>query len=319
MVDLDNLTKFSKSGQYPDLLNSSDVERVKEILEAHPDIFSPRLDRELGIIKTSPTKPNRYGFKFDVPTGIDQVELFDGTILQNAIFKYLCSDKAVYFEEGNTDTPIEEYLFFEPVPLFSATIEALCQLTTEITGNSDTSKLTELLNLLEDVVANDYEIATLILSKVNKTIRIGLHKRSDTVVSTEVFKFLGTRSNTKIYQSCQSVSMVTEEILLNDNNRVELFFEFNSTGLVKELAYGLYPRYNKNYNLPIEGENFNKEVLHTATVSTVVTKSKTHSWLPDKWIDEISTWENHHPDAVFGVTILTGKLDGNQTELMYGF
>ena len=47
MVDLDNLTKFSKSGQYPDLLNSSDVERVKEILEAHPDIFSPRLD-ELG-------------------------------------------------------------------------------------------------------------------------------------------------------------------------------------------------------------------------------------------------------------------------------
>ena len=55
MVDLDNLTKFSKSGQYPDLLNSSDVERVKEILE-YPDIFSPRLDRELGIIKTSPTK-----------------------------------------------------------------------------------------------------------------------------------------------------------------------------------------------------------------------------------------------------------------------
>ena len=238
MVDLDSLTKFSESGQYPDLLNNSDVEGVKEILEAHPDIFSPRLDRELGIIKTSPTKPNRYGFKFDVPTGIDQVQLFDGTILQNAIFKYLCSDKAVYFEDGSTDTPIEEYLFFEPVPLFSATIEALCQLTTEITGNSDTSKLTELLNLLEDVVSNNYEIATLILSKVNKTIRIGLHKSSDTVVSTEVFKFLGTRSNTKIYQSCQSVSMVTEEILLNYDNRVELFFEFNSTGLVKELAYG---------------------------------------------------------------------------------
>jgi len=311
MVDLDSLTKFSESGQYPDLLNSSDVERVKEILEAHPDIFSPRLDRELGIIKTSPTKPNRYGFKFDVPTGIDQVQLFDGTILQNAIFKYLCSDKAVYFEEGSTDTPIEEYLFFEPVPLFSATIEALCQLTTEITGNSDTSKLTELLNLLEDVVSNNYEIATLILSKVNKTIRIGLHKSSDTVVSTEVFKFLGTRSNTKIYQSCQSVSMVTEEILLNYDNRVELFFEFNSTGLVKELAYGLYPRYNK------QEENFN--MTHTASVSTVVTKSKTHSWLPDKWIDEISTWENHHPDAVYGVTILTGKLDGNQTELMYGY
>ena len=105
--------------------------------------------------------------------------------------------------------------------------------------------------------------------------------------------------------------MVTEEILLNYDNRVELFFEFNSTGLVKELAYGLYPRYNK------QQENFN--MTHTASVSTVVTKSKTHSWLPDKWIDEISTWENHHPDAVYGVTILTGKLEGNQTELMYGY
>ena len=61
MVDLDNLTKFSKSGQYPDLLNSSDVERVKKrnFRRGHPDIFSPRLDRELGIIKTSPTKPKQ--------------------------------------------------------------------------------------------------------------------------------------------------------------------------------------------------------------------------------------------------------------------
>ena len=80
-----------------------------------------------------------------------------------------------------------------------------------------------------------------------------------------------------------------------------------------------YPRYNKNYNLPVEGENFDKQALHTETVSTVIAKSKTHSWLPDKWIDEISIWENHHPDAVYGVTILTGKLDGNQTELMYGY
>ena len=32
MVDLDNLVKVSNSGQFPDLMNSSDVDNIKELI-----------------------------------------------------------------------------------------------------------------------------------------------------------------------------------------------------------------------------------------------------------------------------------------------
>ena len=316
MVDLDNLVKVSNSGQFPDLMNSSDVDNIKELISAQS--LDPAFD--LGIIKTSPTKPSKYGVKVAVPTGINQLELYDGSILENKIFKYLVDNKSIYFEEGRPDIPVEEFLYFDDVPLFAPTIDALCELATTITGNSDTSKLKELLNLLEDVVPDndDYALTTLILSKSNKSIKLGLNKTADQTVSTEVFKFLGTRSNTKLYQSIQSASMLTEDVLLNESNRVEVYLEFNSTGLVKELGFGLYPRYHKSENIFVEGEDYggvSKEQRHTNTISEV----KDLSWMPSAWSDEIYTWENHHPTAVYAVAILTAQTEGFKVELEYGY
>ena len=76
MVDLDNLVKIANSGQFPDLMNSSDVNNVKELINAQS--LDSTID--LGIIKTSPTKSNRYGIKIPVPTNVNQLELYDGTI-----------------------------------------------------------------------------------------------------------------------------------------------------------------------------------------------------------------------------------------------
>ena len=316
MVDLDNLVKIANSGQFPDLMNSSDVNNIKELINAQ----SLGSSIDLGIIKTSPTKPTRYGIKVEVPTGVSQVQLCDGTILENKIFRYLADNKSIYFEEGKPDVPIEECLYFGSVPLFAPTIDALCELATIITDNNDTSKLRELLNLLEDVVPDndDYALTTLVLNKSNKSIKFGLNKISDQTVSTDVFKFLGTRSNTKLYQSIQSASMLTEDVLLNESNRTEVYFEFNSTGLVKELAFALYPRYHKSVNDYVEEEDYggvSKEQRHTNTISQV----KECSWMPDKWSDEIFRWENHHPTAVYAVAILTAQIEGFQVELEYGY
>ena len=128
-------------------------------------------------------------------------------------------------------------------------------------------------------------------------------------INGEVFKFLGTRSNTKLYQSIQSASMLTENVLLDDSNRTEVYLEFNSTGLVKELAFALYPRYHKSVNDYVEGEDYggvSKEQRHTNTISQL----KECSWMPDKWSDEIFRWENHHPTAVYAVAILTAQTEG---------
>ena len=308
MVDLESLVKFSNSGQFPNLLTTSDVDNIREI---------NLLPSRMGMFKTNPTEPTKYGFESTVPSGTEQYELPDGQILNNKVFKYLLHEKGVFYEAGKLDAPIEEYLQYEPVPLFAPTIDSLCQLATDVTSYSDTTKLKELLNLLENTGSDeyDYELNTTIISKPNQSLRIGLKKISNATVSAEVFKFLGTRSNTKLYQSLQSASDLTSDILLDENNNAEIFVEFNSTGLVKELGYALSPRYEKRKNEYLEGETVNKELLHTETIS----KIKNGSWIPDIWKDEISAWEHHYHDALYAMNILTATADGFKVEILYGY
>ncbi len=311
MVDLENLIKFSNSGQFPNLLTISDVDNIKEITDTHN-----LLPSRMGILKTD-TEPTKYGFEFKIPSGVEQYQLPDGEVINNKIFKYLLHEKAVFYEGGKPDVPVEEYLQYEPVPLFAPTIESLCQLATNITGNNDTSKLSELLYLLVETGSDeyDYELNTTIVSKPNKSIRIGLKKVCNATVSAEVFKYLGTRSNTKLYQSLQSASDLTSDILLDENNNAEIFVKFDSTGLVKELGYSLAPRYEKSNNQYSEGESLNKEALHTETISRV----KSGSWIPSAWSEEIFTWESHYPDAVYAYNILTANADGFKVEILYGY
>ena len=72
MVDIENLTNISNSGQYPNLFNSTDVDAVKSIVEMYPDLFSVAND-SIGLIKSDKDTP-KYGFKVTVPTGIEQYE-----------------------------------------------------------------------------------------------------------------------------------------------------------------------------------------------------------------------------------------------------
>ena len=167
MVDLENLIKFSNSGQFPNLLTISDVDNIKEITDTHN-----LLPSRMGILKTD-TEPTKYGFEFKIPSGVEQYQLPDGEVINNKIFKYLLHEQAVFYEGGKPDVPVEEYLQYEPVPLFAPTIESLCQLATNITGNNDTSKLSELLYLLVETGSDeyDYELNTTIVSKPNWSIK----------------------------------------------------------------------------------------------------------------------------------------------------
>ena len=135
MVDLDNLVTIANSGKHPILFNSSDADNVRSIVETYPDVFSGDFDNGTAIVK-SPSSDAKYGFRFRVPTGISQYELFDGTLLDSKIFPYLKEFKCLFFQNGVFNF---ELVDLEPVPLFAPTIDALCKLATEITGNTDTS------------------------------------------------------------------------------------------------------------------------------------------------------------------------------------
>ena len=216
----------------------------------------------------------------------------------------------------------KEVVSFEGPPLIDPTIDALCQLATEVTGNNDTSSLREVLKILEPDEFGDYEISTADISRVDKSIRIGLIKKS-TSIPEDVLKLYGTRSNTKIYQNIQGVSQLVDTLIVDDeNNLVEIIFEFDSTGLVKEIGYALSSEFMKDApegttsqdNFPVYLE---RHQSHNNAVATISSKTKEWYWLSDTWYNEISVWEQQ-PKAVHGATIITAGHDGTKLELVYG-
>lgn len=98
-------------------------------METYPDIASNKFDNGCAI-SNSTKKGNRYGFRYEIPTGISQYQFFDGSIVDNKVFSYL-KGFTVYFQNSVFDFEIVD---FEPIPLFSATIDAICELAVEVTA-----------------------------------------------------------------------------------------------------------------------------------------------------------------------------------------
>ncbi len=312
MVNLEHLSSISK---YPNLFNSADVDAIRELSEIYPEIISSAHD-SIGLIK-SEGEVSKYGFKYSIPTGIDQYEYFDGHLGNNVLFKYMNKYKFLYFK-NNVMT--NEILSFESPALIDPSIDALCQLAAEVTGNTDTSSLREVLKMLEPDDF-DYEISTADISVVDKSIRIGLLKES-TSISEDVLKLYGIRSNTKTYQNIQGVSKLVDELVLDSDSDVEIVIEFNSTGLVKEIGYALSTTFS--YDAP-EGttaqDNFGvyleRHESHKTSVSNISTSATNWYWMSEEWQKEIISWEEQ-PKAVHGATIITAGHDGTKLELVYG-
>lgn len=308
MVDLDNLTSISNSGKYPNLLNSADVDAVKEIIGVYPDLFVDNYNNGCGIRKSSGT--TKYGFRLPVTTGVSQYQYFDGSIGENKIFPYLQNFKFIYFENN---VMVEEVLSFEPIPLIAPTIEAICQLTLETTGNNDLLK--GLLDILDNT-DGDYDVVTINISKINKHIKIGLVKSPTSKVSDEIYKYVGTRSNTKIYQSCLGLVNSIEDYIY-DGSEVylpEMVIECDENGLLKQIGYSLSTHFMKDAppgtspqdNISVWTE---RHQSHNTSVASIATISD--------WTDELSTWEENN-NAVFGATIMTATADGISKEYIYG-
>ena len=179
---------------------------------------------------------------------------------------------------------IEEIVSLGPVPIFSSTIDAICQVAVEITGND--SLLKGLLELFENIDSgyHDYELVTMNMSKVNKYLRLGLRKLPGQSVSDDVYKYLGTRSNTKIYQNTKGLSASVDDILVDDvNNLVELIIDVDESGLKKQLGYTLSTIFSKDAP---EGTSMHDHIglynerhaSHKQCVASICESAKKHSW-----------------------------------------
>ena len=167
-----------------------------------------------------------------------------------------------------------------------------------------------------DNVDGDYEVTTINISKIYKHIKIGLVKSPTSKVSDEIYKYVGTRSNTKIYQSCLGLVNSIEDYIY-DGSEVylpEMVIECDENGLLKQIGYSLSTHFMKDAppgtspqdNISVWTE---RHQSHNTSVASIATISD--------WTDELSTWEENNT-AVFGATIMTATADGISKEYIYG-
>ena len=320
MVDLDKLISVSNSGKYPNLLNSVDIDAIKEIIEGNPDYFSDTTFNQAAAFIKSEGNETEYGFSSMIRTGINQFQYFDGHIGENALFKYLGGETYAYWKNGVLSN---ELLVFEGVPLIDATVDAICQLTSEVTGNPDTSMLKGLLDLLVPEEFGNYEVSVAKISRIDKTIKIGLLK-TDSYLSEDVLKYVGTRSNTKLYQNIKGLTDCIDTITTDQtNNLIEMELESNADGFVKEIGFFLSTQFMKDApNGTTPNDNFGtyseRRESHFTSVSSIIEVTKSLDWFPSEWLSELSTWEEL-PKGVVGGQLATANQDGLKRELIYGF
>ena len=136
MVDLDKLISVSNSGKYPNLLNSADIDAIKEIIEGNPDYFSDSTFNQGAAFIKSEGKETEYGFSSMIRTGINQFQYFDGHIGENPLYKYLGGETYAYWKNNVMSN---ELLVFEGVPLIDATVDAIIK--SGATGNVGDGKI----------------------------------------------------------------------------------------------------------------------------------------------------------------------------------
>ncbi len=342
-VDFDSLTK--QVNTHPDLLSDTDITNIRKIVDANPSLFelgwdqpgSQRRDSGVYFNKThrsdGKSVPTEYAFLFKIPTEINQIQTFDGTIYTNTLFRYLEDTKAFWFDADDPTTPTSElYHFLDEPPLLSASITAFCQLASEVTGNADTSALKNLLEICDNILTerHDWGFSSVNISKKNRTIGLSLWKNWDPVDDVEmknIIKATCGNGNSKAYTNTKAVADIIAGRFVTDFDAITtLHFEFSDKGLSKTIGYEIAPdthAYAPTGTQPMDNYGRYTEKLnsHNRAVTKIIEDTTTATtWLPSSWKDQMASWEGCESiHSVFGDVVIWGTKEGTTTELQYGF
>ncbi len=340
-VDFDSITK--DVNRHSKLMNDIDVSNVNKIVDANPSIFELGWDqpktkrRDAGVYfkkvirdGVEVDKP-KYGFTFFIPTQIPQYQLFDGTILNCTLFKYLDGTKGLWFDADDPSEPEWELVHFQDdPPLLAPSINAMCQLVTDITGNTNTQPLKDYLDVLDNLETDrhDWSFMTLWMSKKNKSVKIGLSKNDDALIGDEVNgildKVCGSKNSNAYKNTQQMFNTLGLGLVESPNAIVTTYVEFDSTGLKKEVAFEMGvshcldaphgTRAMDDYSRFTDYQSSYKD-----GISMIMNNSKDSNWISDDWRSQIESWETcENIQSTFGDVIVTSSKEGWKTELLYG-
>lgn len=351
MVDFGSLEKLVKSNTYPHLVSQTDVENVRKIVNANPNLFSKAWNdrgskrRDSGCIfirqyVQSPTDglanvnvDTLYGFFFKAPTGITEWQPYGKDVIhRNPIFNYFMGNRFLAFDPANPTEIVEEHIDFEIFPMFPASIKHLCRLIGDLVGNPNTSELESVFSGIDNLAdpesldAYDLSPTYLIHNRVNNSVEIHLVRNDDNVGTVKDFlaNVAGSK-RTKMYLTTNNTIDVMDPLYNDENTYVNVSITFDSNGLQKKFGQSVMPKKKKDAPAGTSAQdNFNKfqyyKQCHIDSLSTISESTEHYSWLPEGWGSELSNWENSlQTENLFAAFQVSTQHEGNSMRVAYGF
>jgi len=340
-VDFDSISK--DANRHPKLMSDTDVSNIRSIVDANPALFQLGWDqpntkrRDSGVyfkksIKAGVEVDNpKYAFLFFMATEIPQYTLFDGTVLDCSLFKYLDGTRALWFDADDPSTPEWELVHFQDEPpVLTPSIDAICQLAATVTGNTNTQPLREYLEILDNIETDrhDWSFGTLWISTKLKSIKLGLNKNEEAWVSSEVEgildKVCGSKNSHAYKNSEQMFSTLGLTQVESPHSILTPHVEFDADGLKKELSFEMGTSYS--YNAPYGSQPMDDFPVFNSYQSSyndgkgmIINDSRDYNWISDDWREQLEVWEQcENIQATFGDVVVKATKDGLTTELLYG-
>ena len=335
MVELELLEKVQRSGEYPNLLTSTDVDNIKLIVESNPSLFaypwydkrSNRRDCGVAISKTLGGS-TLYGFGFDVVKQNSVYKLWDNHILRSNLFAHIFDSKIYFYDPSDPSSPEEEHISFDSVPIFQPSINMICGIASEITGRQSVGDLQNLLQIIQNVEELDdldYTLTYMRINRKRQTIKFDFEKNDNNNTFTDIVESLTSEGSIARINCSGLAGIVASEILSDENTTTSMTITYGPGGLSEEISFSLSTIWSKlaapgtspqdNYTVFRE-----RSVSHTNFVHGTSNMFTNQNWITSDISNEISTWEdNTILENIYAVTTISASESGVGTELIYGF
>lgn len=341
------MQQVADSGKYPFLLNSTDVSNVAKIMDAHPDLFGLRWDDpkskmtdggcliQKTIRSDGGSESNLYGFNFTTQQGVKSYRCFDGHIITNELFgmrgegkRWIHSNKTLVFDADNPEKPVKEHVILGGIPLFFESINRLCEVAAEITGNNNTTKLHEALTKIDSFTTEDYdlELDYMFIDHINGSVTFGFDKDYD-YDNTKIVDLINccSEDGTNVRRSNNALLDVASDPLDSGDCNNCVVIKFDREGLSREVGISLGHHYSKlapPETKPMDnyGRYSQKVSSHNECVSLVTSVTEEAKWFTEDIARELSTWEDETITTNLLAAIVAYGTDyGYRLDVSYGW
>tara|TARA_B100000287_G_scaffold185102_1_gene175031 strand:- start:1721 stop:2749 length:1029 start_codon:yes stop_codon:yes gene_type:complete len=340
MVNYESFQRLIDCGRYPNLISQTDIDNVKTIEEAQSELLSSKNRLGSGVCfrrdlnSGDDTVKSYYGFYFSLPTGVPEWQsLATNQVYSSPLFNFLGGYRVLFFDPSNPTEVYQEQIDFEPIMLFSKSVEELCRFVQNITNTYDTSELHEVLSGIDGLSPenyNDFALNYLIFDKNKSSVQLHLYKSLDNEDNCKDFMKKITKSDTSQFaKNVDGIFTLMSTRFVDPNSHAHIAIEFgtegveNPDGIYQKIGFATMPRTKKTApegSQPSDnyGKYMNLRDQYFTSLHATTKDAASYTFMPTDWESELNQWEDEDSN-VFGTLMVEATPTGSRTTICYGF